>query len=527
MAPSSNYNVFAHLSAEKCVMYRTVLNVFVQAKARFVIHLRPTDVERHLADDGVRYADGTAVEMMLQQLIAWGNLEAHPDTAEVLTVDDFWRVRNLYQMSPAGEAAEAALVVFEQSLRQPGELQAAALDDIRKQLDQVIFLSQQVKVDDANVFNAFSLLRQRFDELTAQAQRFIGGLQRRIELQGLNVESFLTYKQRLIDYLERFLSQLVLAGHEIAMTIRSIEPERIAPLLHRVAERELVDRLTVTDEDRAVARRAWQQRWEGLCSWFVGSDTRPSQAEELRGAARAAIPSLVAAVTGINDRRAGRSDRAADLRALALWFAEAEDDQAAHRLWRGAFALDSCRHLSIDGDTLDQRGGEPVSSTTRWIDAPPVRISPRLHNSGRYAARGGPQKVIDRSAERAKLGQLAVQEAGEIRRSRQMLATGRRLRLSQLDELPEGAFQLFLDLLGDALAAKTGSAAAVSVTSSDGVLQIDLEPTEDGAKAVIRTTAGVLIGEDHYLTIRPVVEDGEKADESWGLEVAQSLVARG
>jgi len=141
------------------------------------------------------------------------------------------------------------------------------------------------------------------------------------------------------------------------MTIRSIEPERIAPLLHRVAERELVDRLTVTDEDRAVARRAWQQRWEGLCSWFVGSDTRPSQAEELRGAARAAIPSLVAAVTGINDRRAGRSDRAADLRALALWFAEAEDDLAAHRLWRGAFALDSCRICRL--------------TATRWTSAAP------------------------------------------------------------------------------------------------------------------------------------------------------------
>src|SRR5260370_13776807 len=279
LTPSSNYNVFAHLSAEKCVMYRTVLNVLVQAKARFVIHLRPTDVEPHFADGCVRYADGTAVEIMLQQLMAWGNLEAHSDTAEVLTVDDFWRVRNLYQMSPAGEAAEAALAVFEQSLRQPGELQAAALDDIRKQLDQVIFLAQEVKVGDGDVFNAFSLLRQRFEELTAQAQRFIGGLQRRIELQGLNVESFLTYKQRLIDYLERFLSQLVLAGHEIAMTIRSIEPERIAPLLHRVAERELVDRLTVTDEDRAVARRAWQQRWEGVCSWVVGRHTRPSQAE--------------------------------------------------------------------------------------------------------------------------------------------------------------------------------------------------------------------------------------------------------
>ncbi|TLZ57992.1 MAG: TIGR02677 family protein, partial [Gammaproteobacteria bacterium] len=257
------------------------------------------------------------------------------------------------------------------------------------------------------------------------------------------------------------------------------------------------------------------------------SDKRPSQAEELRGAARAAIPSLVAAVTGINDRRAGRSDRAADLRALALWFAEAEDDQAAHRLWRGAFALDSCRHLSIDADTLDQRGAEPVSSTTRWIDAPPVRISPRLHNSGRYAARGRPLNVIDRSAERAKLGLLALQEAGEISQWWRILGAGRRVRLSQLDELPEGAFQLFLDVLADALAAKSGSAAAVSVTSSDGVLQIDLEPTEDGAMAVIRATAGVLIGEDHYLMIRPLAEDGEEADDAWRLEVPPSLVAEG
>src|SRR5260370_25778687 len=106
-------------------MYRTVLNVFVQAKARFVIHLRPTDVERHLADDGVRYADGTAVEIMLQQLMAWGNLEAHPDTAEVLTVDDFWRGRNLYQMSPSGGAAGGALAGFEQTLREPRGFLAA------------------------------------------------------------------------------------------------------------------------------------------------------------------------------------------------------------------------------------------------------------------------------------------------------------------------------------------------------------------------------------------------------------------
>src|SRR5437016_14133765 len=164
-------------------------------------------------------------------------------------------------MSPAGEAAEAALSVFEQSLKRPGELQAAALDDIRKQLSQVISLSYREDVDDAEVFNTFSLLRQRFEELTAQAQRFIGGLQRRMELQGLNVESFLAYKQRLIDYLERFLSHLVLAAHEIAMTIRSIDPERIAPLLPRAGERELAERRMATGEDRPPVQPSRHQPW--------------------------------------------------------------------------------------------------------------------------------------------------------------------------------------------------------------------------------------------------------------------------
>jgi hypothetical protein len=37
----------------------------------------------------------------------------------------------------------------------------------------------------------------------------------------------------------------------------------------------------------------------------------------------------------------------------------------------------------------------------------------------------------------------------------------------------------------------------------------------------------VLIGEDHYLTIRPLLEDGEEADDASRLEVAPSLVAGG
>jgi hypothetical protein len=75
------------------------------------------------------------------------------------------------------------------------------------------------------------------------------------------------------------------------------------------------------------------------------------------------------------------------------------------------------------------------------------------------------------------------------------------------------------------LAAKTGPDQAVSVTSSDGALCIDLEPTNDGAMAAIRTSSGVLLGEEHYLTIRPALEDRTEGRDLPSSEPVPSLVA--
>jgi uncharacterized protein (TIGR02677 family) len=501
MSDSTHYNVFAHLTAEKSPTYRAVLGEFARAKSRFVIHLRPSDVENGLRQ--FRNLDaGIGIELALQQLVEWGNLESHPDNSEVATVEDFWKVRHLYQMSTAGEAAEAALAIFEESIRQPGELQSAALDDIRRHLIRIAELAAGDQIDDVEASNVLSLIRQRFDELTGQAQRFMGGIQRRVDLQSLGIEAFLSYKQRLIDYLERFLRELVMATHEISRCIGLIDRAAILKLIHRGADRELIDRLEVQDQERAANRESWTERWDGLCAWFIGSANRRSQAEELRAAARSAIPALIATVTGINDRRAGHSDRSADYTTLALWFAQTEDDADAHRLWRGAFALHSCRHLSVDQETLGQRELKTIPSTTSWLEAPPLHISPRLHKSGRYTRRGRPAMVIDRTLEKARLAELAKQENEQIQLARQTLCSQGRTRLSELPWLNDSEFQLLLDLLGDALAAKADADATASVPSSDGTLLIDLEPTLDGKAAIIRTSSGELICSDHYVWIR-------------------------
>jgi uncharacterized protein (TIGR02677 family) len=138
--PDRRHEVFAHLNAERSVLYRGLLGAFVRAKQGFALHLLPADLERALEQGGMPVESET-VASALAQLVTWGNLEAHPDTAEVATVEEFYRTRHLFQLSQAGEAAERAIAFFDQVLGEAGELQAVALGDIRVLLEELLELA--------------------------------------------------------------------------------------------------------------------------------------------------------------------------------------------------------------------------------------------------------------------------------------------------------------------------------------------------------------------------------------------------
>lgn len=60
--------------------------------------------------------------------------------------------------------------------------------------------------------------------------------------------------------------------------------------------------------------------------------------------------------------------------------------------------------------------------------------------------------------------------------ARQLLATGRPTRLSELAELDKHAFQLFLGLLGEALADQPNPDQTVELQTGDGLFSVRLEP---------------------------------------------------
>lgn len=496
--------IFRYVAAEKAGLYRALMGVFVQARERFALHLRPAEVQAALG-----MSEGVDAELL--KLVEWGNLESHPDTAEVSTVEEFNRPRFLYQMTPEGEAAEQALAHYLGLLEQTAELQSAALGDIHEQLRELEELACSGAVDPGKVHRVLSFLCERLEGLTSRARAFLGSVQRAIDLHGLALEQFCSYKEALLDYLERFIQELIVQSSRIAETLERLDSLGIDALLEMAADRDLQDVLAPTPEDRFRALERWRGRWAGLRAWFLGRPGERSQSELLRRKAVSSIPALLTALQSFHDRRLRRSDRHADLVALAGWFARCDTEADAHRLWRAAFALAPARHLGVDAETLASREARPVAARTSWLEAPPIQISPRLRNTGRHTRRGRPDSVIDRSEARRTLLLLQEQEAVQLQRARARLATGRRVRLSELGHLEPDEFGLFLDLLGEALAAAQPGE-PVETLSSDGTLLVRLEPTGCQTRATIRTRAGELTGPDYFLTLHDLLaRAGEEA----------------
>lgn len=497
-------DLFRHVSADKAAFYRCIMDVFAAAKRQYRLQLRPDEVLGEARWPGPPPA-AEEVNAALAQLTAWGNLESHPDMARVSSLDDYYRARFLYRLSQGGEAVETALVAFVRTLQRRAELQTVALEDIASRLQALHALALEGEASDAaKVHENLRDLVRVFESLAENAQAFMAGVARSIELQQADATAVASYKRRLIDYLERFIGDLVRRSDTIARLIVALEPA-IDAMLAQVAEREARDAAPGDAQGEADARQlhrqAWRERWKGLRGWFLSTGHEPPQAELLRARARSAIPQLLAAIANLNERRSGRSDRSSDFRTLAQWFASCKDDSDAHRLARAAFALHPARHFSLNADADEQ-----LPASTSWADAPPLRISPRLREYGEAAPRGPLPRVRDRSRERADLERQLAEQTQQLEAARRRLATGRPVRFSDLGELDVHAFEVLLGLLGETLGKQDSPNDAVVRRTGDGLFLVQLEPLGAESRAEIETPRGVFAGRDHVITVTAVAE---------------------
>lgn len=535
--PFQRLTLFSYTVEGNAPLYRAVMRLFLEAKERYRIQFRPDQVVAELRRGDLRgelaegslertTVDRATVERALDQLVAWGNLRRSHDTGRVATLEDFRRRHFLYQLTPAGEAAERALGEVIRALETSGSLQRVMLGAILRNLDEVLRQLGSDAPEPERLYEALFNVSEQFKALTENASTFLARLHEAIDQGEVHVEAFRLYKQAVLEYLDSFLDGLKEIAPRIRRRIEEVEARGVDGMVALAARaEEAPEPLGIAGPEEEL-----RNRWRGMSAWFVGEAGGAPTLERLREAARSAIHRILRVLERLHEKRFRRASRAADLVRLAEAFewlesspagvaAEGEGEEAgdgrreevAHRLFQAAFGLFGARHL---GELHEDPDLAPAGES--WWRAPPVPVAAALRETGRNASGGRPARIADHSEAKRFLAERHRRERQTRALALTRFADRGPLDLARLSELSMEELRLLLELLDRLLSTGAGPEGVREARSRDGRLQLRLDPPlEPGAEARVASPAGHLTMPAWTLTVRDLTA-GRSAREAAG-----------
>ncbi|HLL52762.1 MAG TPA: TIGR02677 family protein [Myxococcaceae bacterium] len=499
-------SAFKYVTAENAPTYRAIMQIFFEARQRYVIELRPEEVLERLRGSGLFFTLPTddTLEYHLSHLVEWGNLAAAHDPGAVTRLEDFYRKRLLYHLTAVGEAAHRAVLEVEATAGRSGSLQSTMLAKIRDALRALADAAAAPSPSPDALLRLLHDLHTAFDTLTEEANRFIGELDRSMAADRVEEERFVLYKQALLAYISRFVDQLRRLADEIRAGIEAVEAAGEGRLLELASCSADLPPSLGGDDPVVPWVNEQRARWAGVRAWFVGdpaSSSRPT-VERLAEVARDAVVSLTRTLGRLNDRRTRPVDRAADFRTLARWFTACPDDRAAHALWHAAFGLAPARHFH-----LQEEDPELVAPSTSWWDAPPVEVPVRLRTHGKTSTAGRPSAAADHALTRQWIAQKRRRERAQLQEAERRFAGRGLLSIRALATLDAAEFALLLSLIDEALAAPRGADGTRAARTADGRLLVTLVPPPPGETELVPldTPSGRLWCLDYRLEVTDVL----------------------
>jgi len=474
--------LFRYVTVDEWQDYRQIMAIFA---GTFFSDFTPEEVEQRLASVGTVLAEG-AVIARLESLRRWGNLTVSSVTGTPASLADYYRRRNRYLITRAGQEVHEAVEGVLTHIDEVRDVSTGRLRSLREALDELV--DADLAGLDAERLDA--MVRAVFDPhqaFTTEITQFFAAINQWQNRYDLTADEFTFFAQVLVGYVADRLEEIERVSRPIAATLTALTDrfEKIAVgsrrgLAARVKEAGLADSV-------AVSRSAGSSvdDWVHLRGWFVGGPGRPARIEQLRRDALAAVRTLTLNLTRLSRVGVGGSSRRADLLRLARLLSH--DPGSAAVLVSAGLGLFGSNHWgTVAGDAED-----PVSNATPWRDAPPATVPVSLRERGDTAARGGTSPISDRSAaqqeikRRRELEQAALRRvdaelltlAGDADRKLSVAALSRLEALvgQALQKMPIGAAEFVLDDQSVSVALRRSKGEGSSVRSTSGTLRfVDL-----------------------------------------------------
>jgi uncharacterized protein (TIGR02677 family) len=475
--------------------YIAIMRMFSGATSGLLSDQSAVEVAARLAEQGLEL-DTDTVDARLSYLVEHGNLARSPRESEARSIREYLQTRARYQLTQRGELVHRQVEELLGSTEAAREVSSEMLGGI---LDGLVGLgrSNAASADPDELARSIVTIFAQFERLVSSTREFYTYLAQVLSRYDLERGEFQAFKTALLDYLQRFVDEVSKHLPQIAEALAVLE-ERILGLCARANAGQ---RLVGIDGQQARRARGLEPAdWDGLRAWFVGDQSRSSDAAEVRHLATEAMRALLVNLRRIAASSEREQSRYADLVKLARWFADA-DDPTAHALWAAAFGLYSARHLSFAADW----DADPVPPTASWWSAPTAEVPLTLRERGERRIAGRVARRADFSA--ARRARLAERDAAERRRTAALAELADHSGPLGTVRLSDDARAVLLELYGGALTAHGGPVGERAASIVHGSLGVEVRQTR-GSSTVIVSPSGRLELVDLTLSIATVREVG-------------------
>lgn len=389
---------------DEAASYLAIMRLFTTGTAGFLSDQSADEITERLAANGIDL-DRDTVDVRLSYLVDHGNLARSPRETEARSVRDYLTNRARYQLTPRGELVQRQVDELLQHSDTAREVSSEMLPGILHGIETLRRRCENglAEADPGDLATRIATLFAQFEVLVTSTRQFYSYLTTVLNRFDLGRDEFVAFKNALFDYLARFVDEVARHMPQVADELVALEPY-VTELCARAGAGE-----RLVSADGSLARRSTglePEDWTSLHTWFVGSDGRRSDAENVRLLATEAMRSLMSNLRRISAGADREQSRYTDLTRLARWFADSSDEEA-HALWAATFGLYSARHL---GYAVEPEG-DPLPGTTSWWRAPAAEVPVGLRTRGERKISGRASARVDYSrAKAARLAQRAEQE---------------------------------------------------------------------------------------------------------------------
>lgn len=405
--PDAARLLFRYVSVEEWRDYRSIMHVFADT---FFAEYSPDDVAFHLSQNG-HDVDPSVVGDRLEQLRRWGNLDASSSVGSPASLTDYYRRRNRYVISAAGQEVHTLVEGVLNRADRVRDVTPGRLRTIRDALD-VLLAMDPTSADPSHIADAVRNVFDPHREFTDEVTQFFAAVNQWQTRFDLDPSEFKLFAEVLVGYVGDRLDEIGRSARPLGARLAQLEPtipmliEGMAGgLAARVEQAGLSATVSVTRQVGADLAD-----WDHLAAWFRSDQGRPSRIDQLGRDAVAAIKTLTLNLTRLSRIGMGSSSRRDEFLRLAAAFDAAEDVDTCHQIAGAAFGLFSARHLGVLAADAD----DPVSSSSSWWTAPRAPVALSLRQRGSTSNRGATTPLRDRSKElellrRRREEQLAAQ----------------------------------------------------------------------------------------------------------------------